>query len=153
MISRIAFWPAQPSTMRGGALGADAGHLAKPVRLLFDEIEHRLAECTHEGTGVDRPNAADHPRAQILLNSLERGRVVVTCVALNCSPCSRTLTHHPVADELAGADDGSVPDHRHEIALPAGFDPQHAEAVLGIVQRDALNQLGEGLGWCCRAAA
>jgi hypothetical protein len=35
---------------------------------------------------------------------------------------------------------------RHEIALAAGFDSQNAEAVLGIMQRDAVDQTGQNLG-------
>jgi hypothetical protein len=31
-------------------------------------------------------------------------------------------------------------DEGNEIALTAGFDPQNAEAVLGIVERDAVDQ-------------
>jgi len=32
-----------------------------------------------------------------------------------------------------------------QVALTAGFDPQHAEAVLGVVKGDALNQAGQNL--------
>ena len=44
-------------------------------------------------------------------------------------------------------------DEGDEIALAAGFDTQNAEAVLGIVERDAVDQPGQDLGrrahsWC-----
>jgi hypothetical protein len=36
-------------------------------------------------------------------------------------------------------------DEGNEIALTAGFDPQNAEAVLGIVERDAVDQARQDL--------
>jgi hypothetical protein len=55
------------------------------------------------------------------------------------------------ADELAGTDDGSVPNHGDKVALSAGFDPEETEPVLGVVVGDALHQPRQCLGWCCRA--
>ena len=53
-------------------------------------------------------------------------------------------------DELAGRDHRGVAEDGDQIALAAGFDPQHAEAVLGVVERDALDQPGQDLGRRCR---
>ena len=50
------------------ALRADPGHLAQPAWLLFDDLEHRLAKGANQFFGVDRPDAADHPRAEIFLD-------------------------------------------------------------------------------------
>ena len=47
----------------GGTLGADTGYLAQPLRLLLNEVEHRLAERTDQRTGIDRADAADHARS------------------------------------------------------------------------------------------
>ena len=41
-------------------------------------------------------------------------------------------------DPLAGGDDGGVADHGHQIALTARVSPEHAEAVLGVVEGDPL---------------
>jgi hypothetical protein len=43
-------------------------------------------------------------------------------------------------DELAGRDHRGMPDEGDEIALAASFDAEHAEAVLGIVEGDAVDQ-------------
>ena len=48
-------------------------------------------------------------------------------------------------DELAGADRGRGADHGHQLPLPADLDPQHAEAGLGVVEGDPLDQAGQGL--------
>jgi hypothetical protein len=37
-----------------------------------------------------------------------------------------------------------------QIALAAGFDTQHAKAVLGIVKRYPVDQTGQDLGWSAR---
>src|SRR6516225_11438846 len=54
------------------ALWADAGYLAQARRFLFDDVEHCLAENAHELLRVDRPDAADHAGAEILLDPLDR---------------------------------------------------------------------------------
>jgi len=48
-------------------------------------------------------------------------------------------------DELAGRDHCGVANDGDEIALAAGFDTQNAEAVLGIVERDAVDQARQDL--------
>jgi len=53
-------------------------------------------------------------------------------------------------DEFASRDHRSMPDDGDQIALSAGFDTQHAEAVLGIVKGDAIDQTGQDLGWSGR---
>ena len=54
-----------------GALGADPGHLAQAVGLLLDDVEHGFAEGTHELLRIDRPDAANHPGAEIFLDTLD----------------------------------------------------------------------------------
>jgi hypothetical protein len=53
-------------------------------------------------------------------------------------------------DELAGRDYRRVAEDGDQVALPAGFDAQHAEAVLLVVERDALDEAGQDLGWRAR---
>ena len=56
-----------------GAHLADTGHFEQPLGGLFDHLEHRRPEGGNELAGVDRADAADHPRAQILLDPLGGG--------------------------------------------------------------------------------
>ena len=53
---------------------ADSGHLAQAFRLGLDDIEDLLAERPHKPAGVDRADAPDHARAEILLDALDRRR-------------------------------------------------------------------------------
>jgi hypothetical protein len=60
-------------------------------------------------------------------------------------------------NELAGRDHRGMANESNEIALAAGFDTQNAEAVLGVVERDPVDQPGQDLGrgacsWCFRAS-
>ena len=126
---------------------ADAGHLAQPFRLRLDDIEDLLAERPHKLAGVDRADPPDHARAEILLDALDRrrrGRADETRLEL--------LAVGAVIDPLAGGGDpfprrhhGGVADHGDQVAMPPRPGPQHAEAVLGIVEGDALDQPGQDL--------
>ena len=72
------------------------------------------------------------------------GGVAFRNAARNCRPCVAVVG--PGAgglDELAGRDQGGVADDRDEVALAARLDPQHAEAVVGVVEGDALDEPGE----------
>src|SRR6185437_11790806 len=64
--------------------------------------------------------------------------------------CPELLTVRPVidpltrgSDPLAGVDRGCVTHKRDEIAMAAGLDPEHAKAVLGIMERHPLHDPGE----------
>jgi len=48
-------------------------------------------------------------------------------------------------DKLAGGDHRGMPDEGDEIALASRFDAQHAEAVVGVVEGDAVDQAGQNL--------
>ena len=48
-------------------------------------------------------------------------------------------------NELGGRDHRGVANEGNEIALAAGFDTQNAEAVLGVVERDAVDQARQDL--------
>src|SRR5208282_3180070 len=53
-----------------GPNGADARHLAKPIGLGLDDVEDLLPEGLDHLLRIDRADAADHPRAQILLDPI-----------------------------------------------------------------------------------
>jgi hypothetical protein len=54
-------------------------------------------------------------------------------------------------NELAGRDHRCVAEDGDQVALTAGFDAQHAEAVLFVVEGDALDEAGQNLDWRARA--
>src|SRR3954452_25545238 len=65
----LLFRPAGDDPRR--TLGADPGYLAQALRLLLDEIEHRLSEAPYQALGVDRADAADHARGEIPFDALK----------------------------------------------------------------------------------
>ena len=132
----------------GDALGAhraDARHLAQPVGRRLDDVEHLLAEGPHQLLGVDRADAADHAGAEILLDAVDRGRgrgaqeprLELLAMGAVVDPVARR------GDPLAGGDRRGVADDRDQIAMAARLDPQNAEAVLGVVEGDPLDQAGQ----------
>ena len=125
----------------------DAAHLAQTFRLGLDHIEHLLAERLDQLTGVDRADAPDHAGAEILLDALDRRR-------FRCADETRLelLAMGAVVDPLPGGGDpfpgrhhGGVADHGDQVAMPPCPSPEHAEAVLRIVEGDALDQPGQDL--------
>ena len=50
---------------------ADARHLAKPIGLGLDDVEDLLPEGLDHLLGVDRPDAPDHPGAEIFLDPVD----------------------------------------------------------------------------------
>ena len=48
-------------------------------------------------------------------------------------------------DPLAGRNRSGLADNRNQFAMTSCLDPQNAEAVLVIVERDALDQTGQNL--------
>ena len=54
-------------------------------------------------------------------------------------------------DELASRDYRCVTEDGDQVALAAGFDAQHAEPVLFVMEGDALDEPGQDLGWRARA--
>ena len=130
------------------ALRTDPGYLAEAIGLLLDDVEHGFAEGPHQLLRVHRPDASDHPRAEIFLDPLnccrcrsleERGSELDSVRAV-VDPAAARL------DELAGRDHRGMAKDRDQVALPAGFDAQDAEAVLLVVECDAFDQTGQDLG-------
>src|SRR6266567_1284663 len=57
-----------------GSYRADAVHLPQAIRLRLDDVEHLVAEGAQELLRIDRTNAADHCRGEVLLDALDRCR-------------------------------------------------------------------------------
>src|ERR1019366_5081720 len=70
MISRIERCSAQPARMAAARGGPDPGHLSEPRRRLLDDLEHALAKGAREFSGIGGPDATDHSRPEILLDTL-----------------------------------------------------------------------------------
>src|SRR5208282_3551771 len=128
-----------------GPNDADAGHLAKPIGFGLDDVEDLLAEGLDHLLGVDRPDAPDHAGAQVFLDpvdrtwrrGLEKARPELLTVGAIVDPIAGC------GDPLAGRDDGGVADHGHQIAMSARLRPEHAEAVLRVVESDPLDKACE----------
>src|SRR5215469_11727250 len=113
--------------------------------------------CDSDGYPALQPlasalDAADHPGAEIFLDPLNRrwrgslekcGSELDTVGAVVDPGAARP-------HELAGRDHRGVADNRDQVALPARFDTEDAEAVLGIMEGEALDETGQELGWRCR---
>ena len=137
-----------PSDDPLGALGADALDLLEPLRLPLDDVEHRLAERPHQPFAVDGTDPSDHARAEILLDPFDRrgwrraqeARLELRPVRPVVGPDTGGL------NEFAGADHRRVANHGHQVALSPRLDAQDAKAIVGVVERDALDQADERLG-------
>ena len=130
-----------------GALGTDAVDLTQTRGLLLDDVEHGVAELAGEPLGVGRADAADHARREVLLDALERrgwarlqegGPELHPVLAVDRPGARRN-------HELSSRNQGGVAHHGDEVALPARLDAQHAEAVVGVVERDPLHEPGQVL--------
>ena len=135
----------------GNAAGphlADPRHLPQALRRLLDHLEHLSAKGAHQLAGVDRADAADHPRAQVFLDALgggggggaQEGRLELLAVLPVVHPDTRD------GDPFARADLGGMAHHRHQVPVAAGLDAQYAEAVAGVVEGDPLDRAGQHLG-------
>jgi hypothetical protein len=128
-----------------GSNRADAGNLAKPIGLGLDDVEDLVSEGFDHLLGVDRADAADHPRAQIFLDPVDRARrrglqkprLELLTVSAVVNPFARC------GDPLASGDDGRVADDGHQIAVSARFRPENAKAVLSVVEGNPLHESGE----------
>ena len=133
-----------------GAHGTDAGHLTKPIRLGLDDVEHLLPERLDHLLGVYRADAADHSRAQVLLDAINgsrRGgaheaRLELLAMGAVVDPFTRC------GNPLTGRYGGGMADDRDQIAMAACLDPQNAETTVGIVKCDALDKAGEHFLGC-----
>jgi hypothetical protein len=126
---------------------AHAGNLAQPARLLLDDVEHSLAKGVHQLLRIDRPDAADHARAEIFLDALNRCRrrsfeergPELDAMRAVVDPSPARL------NEFAGGNHRSMADNGDRVALAAGFDAEHAEAIVRVVEGDPVNESRQDL--------
>ena len=124
---------------------ANARHLAKPIGLGLDDVEDLLTEGFDQLLGVDRPMPRIIPKPRYFsipsielgAEGLEKARLELLTVGAIVDPFARC------DDPLAGGDDGGVTDDGHQIAVAARLRPEHAEAVLGVVESDPLDEASE----------
>ena len=84
---------------------------------------------------------------EVLLDAVDRGRGRCAQEPRSELLAMRTIVH-PIArggDPLAGGNSCGMADHGHHFAMPARFCSQNAEAVLGVVVGDALDEAGQHL--------
>jgi hypothetical protein len=67
MISRTIFCVRDPL----GSNHANARHFAKAIRLGLDDVEDLFPEGLDHLLGIDRPDAPNHPGAEIFLDSVD----------------------------------------------------------------------------------
>ena len=145
MISRTTFCSAQASVMRLARTGPMPVTSRRRSGSASIDVEHLLAEGPDQLLGVDRADAADHAGAEILLDAVDRGRrrglqeprLELLAMGAVVDPFARRR------DPLAGGDRRRVADDGHQIAMSARLHPQNAEAVLGVVEGDPLDEAGE----------
>ena len=85
------------------------------------------------------------PGAEILLDAVDRrrrrgaheARLELLAMGAVVDPFARR------GDPLAGGDRGGVADDGDQFAMTARLDAQNAEAVLGVVEGDALDEAGQ----------
>ena len=139
-----------PNHLLAGPAGRDAFEALAPDPLDFpqaigcvlDNGEDVRPEGLHELFGEERPDSLHHPRAQVLFNTRGGRRL------MNAKPfCLELPPVFPIDDPLTGSrgvfarrDGGRVADERNEVAFALHFEPQDAEAVLSVVEGDALHQ-------------
>jgi len=92
------------------------------------------------------PRIIPEPR-YFSIPSVVVGAVALRNEALNWTPCVRSLIQLPLAwTKLAGCDHCCVTEDSDQVPLAARFDAQHAEAVVVVVEGDALDEAGQNLG-------
>src|SRR6266566_154827 len=104
-----------------------------------------IAEGAQELLGIDRANATDHPRGEVLLDTLGRGgRRGLE------EPGFELLTVGTVVDPVAGGRNplpgrnrGGMADQGDQLALATSLNSDDAKAILGVLVGDALDQSGE----------
>lgn len=144
MISRTTFCSAQASTIRL-AHGADAVHLPQPSRLRLNHIEDLLGEGPDELLRVGGANAADHSRAEVFLDPLDRRwrgglqepRPVLQAVRAVVDPLASGR------DPFSRRDRRGLTNDRHKVAMAARLRSENAEPVLLVVEGDPLDQTGQ----------
>ena len=77
------------------------------------------------------------PSAEVGERGAQEPRLELLAVGAIVDPFARGR------DPLAGGNGCGVADHRHEITMAARLGAQNAEAILGVVVGDALDEAGQ----------
>ena len=126
---------------------SDAGHLPQAFGFSLDRLEHAFAERPDQLLGINRADAADHAGAEIPLDALDRcrrrgpekARLELLAVGAVVDPLARG------GDPLARRNGRGVTDDRYQVAMSARLGPQNAEAVVGVLEGDPLDEAGKNL--------
>lgn len=125
-----------------GADRANARDFPQARRFGLDRVEDLFAEGADQLLRVDRTDAPDHAGAKIFFDAIDRGRrrglqelrPELLPVGAVVDPVARR------GDPFAGGNHGGVADCGDKVSVTACFYSQDAEAVLGVVIGDALNE-------------
>ena len=148
MISRTAFCSAQPAhdalTARHGPMPATSVSRSGLASMISKVSSPKAATMRLAMAG---PMPRIWPEARYFsIPSAPVGGVALSISALNWRPCVRSLTQAPVAVIHSPAPiDGRVSDHGDEVALAPRLHLEDAEAVLGVVEGDALDRARQSL--------
>ena len=113
----------------------------------LDDLEGVHPEGSDDALGHGRPNAAHLARGQVLLDALGPGRRGgLQNFGLELEPM-RAVADPDAAcgDPLPGRNSRRMANDCHKVTLAARVDFQDREAVLGIVESDALDRTRERL--------
>ena len=113
----------------------------------MDHVENLGAESLDEPLGVNGTDAANHSRGEIFLHALDRsGRRGLEKLCPELEPVGAIILpnaarRHP----FASRNGRRMSDNGEEVLVASRFDPQNAEAVLLVVERDPLHKPGKNL--------
>ena len=96
-----------------GALGADIGHFAQALGLLFDDVEGFSTEVIDDTSGQFRTDPFNQPGAQVAFDPIDGGgQGLLTDLGVELSPVFGVVDPAPFEGEvLPGVEFGQVTDH------------------------------------------
>ena len=130
-----------------GPLRTDPLDLAQTRRIGLDDVEHVRAEQPHHAPGISRTDTPDHAGAEIFFDAFDRrggGDLQETRAELQpMGPVVGPFARGGVP--FAGRNRRRMAHHSDETAVATGLDAQYAEAGLGVVEGDPLDEAGQHL--------
>src|SRR5205823_170648 len=127
------------------AFGTNAVEVGQTLRGLLNDIKHLLAKGLDQLFGKVRPDAFDHPRAEILFDAFQRTRWDdPERLRLKLQPVRPIV--HPDAlplNVLARGDRRRHADDSDQIAVTTDLDPEDADAGLFSMERHTLHGTGQ----------